>query len=87
MELSDIKIGGKKSSTQKKVLKNVEKFYDSREAVIHFYKDHSSMVIDTAYDAKHGTGFKILTPKQMLRRVPIALAQVKAGNNSEFLLN
>ena len=32
-------------------------------------------------------GFKILTPKQILRRLPIALAQVKAGNNSENLLN
>ena len=31
--------------------------------------------------------FKILTPKQMLQRLPIALAQVKAGNNSERLLN
>ena len=30
---------------------------------------------------------KILTPKQMLQRLPIALAQVKAGNNSECLLN
>ena len=34
-----------------------------------------------------GTGLKILTPKQMLQRQPIALAQVKAGNNSESLLN
>ena len=30
---------------------------------------------------------KILTPKQMLQRLPIALAQVKAGHNSESLLN
>ena len=30
---------------------------------------------------------KILTHKQMLQRLPIALAQVKAGNNSESLLN
>ena len=36
---------------------------------------------------KQGTGLKILTPKQMLQRLPIALAQVKAGNNSENLLN
>ena len=35
----------------------------------------------------HRTGIKILTPKQMLQRLPIALAQVKAGNNSENLLN
>ena len=30
---------------------------------------------------------KVLSPKQMLQRLPIALAQVKAGNNSESLLN
>ena len=29
---------------------------------------------------------KVLTPKQMLQRLPIALAQVKAGNNSQNLL-
>ena len=34
-----------------------------------------------------GKGLKILTPKQMLQRLPIARAQVKAGNNSESLLN
>ena len=34
-----------------------------------------------------GKGLKILTPKQMLQRLPIALAQVKASNNSENLLN
>ena len=33
------------------------------------------------------TGLKILTPNQMLKRLPIALAQIKAGNNSESLLN
>ena len=36
---------------------------------------------------QEGTGFKILTPNQMLKRLPIALAQIKAGNNSESLLN
>ena len=30
---------------------------------------------------------KILKPKEMLQRLPIALAQVKAGNNLENLLN
>ena len=30
---------------------------------------------------------KVLSPKQMLQRLPIALAKVKAGNNSESLLN
>ena len=30
---------------------------------------------------------KILTPKQMLQRLPVALAEVKSGNTSENLLN
>ena len=34
-----------------------------------------------------GTGLKILTPKQISQRLPTALAQVKAGNNSQSLLN
>ena len=37
--------------------------------------------------SKKGTGLKILAPKQMLQRLPIALAQIIAGNNSESLLN
>ena len=36
---------------------------------------------------KHGKGLKILTPNQMLSRLPISLAQLKAGNNSEKLKN
>ena len=32
-------------------------------------------------------GLEILAPNQMLKRLPIALAQIKAGNNSESLLN
>ena len=34
-----------------------------------------------------GKGLKILIPKQMLQRLSIALAQVKADNNSQNLLN
>ena len=34
-----------------------------------------------------GDGLKILTPNQMLSRLPISLAQLKAGNNSEKLKN
>ena len=36
---------------------------------------------------KQGKALKTLTPKQMLQRFPIALAQVKSGNTSENLLN
>ena len=49
------------------------------------------MLSDANYNARKnetkGKGLKILTPKQMLQRLPIALAQVKASNNSESLLN
>ena len=34
-----------------------------------------------------GLGLKILTPNKMLSRLPITLAQLKAGNNSEKLKN
>ena len=34
-----------------------------------------------------GEGLQILTPDQMLSRLPITLAQLKAGNNSEKLKN
>ena len=37
--------------------------------------------------SQEGEGLKILTPNQMLKRLPIFLAQIKAGNNSESLLN
>ena len=42
---------------------------------------------EAKYRSIHGEGLKILTPKQMLQRLPIALAQVKPGNTSENLLN
>ena len=38
-------------------------------------------------EKQEGTGIRILTPEQMIQRSPIAFAQVKAGNNSENLLN
>ena len=36
---------------------------------------------------QQGSGSKILTPNQMLSRLPITLAQLNAGNNSEKLKN
>ena len=52
--------------------------------------DNSRIRSEAIYEANKktkGTGLKILTSKQMLQRLPIALAQVKAGNTSESLLN
>ena len=39
------------------------------------------------YSKQEGKGLKILTPKQMLQRLPIALTQIKAENNSQSLLS
>ena len=41
----------------------------------------------TLKERKIGQGLKILTPNQMLSRLPITLAQLEAGNNSEKLKN
>ena len=59
--------------------------YKARNEAIKFYDDYSLMMSEAKTKATKGTGLKILTPKQMLQRLPIALAQVKAGNSESFL--
>ena len=66
---------------------NIETLYKARNEAIKFYDDYSWIMSEAKIRATKGKGLKILTPKQMLQRLPIALAQVKAGNNSESLLN
>ena len=66
---------------KKNVLNIAENLYYGRELVISAFKSEFFPLKPTT-----GTGLKILRPKQMLQRL-IALAQVKAGNNSESLLN
>ena len=62
--------------------------YKARSKAIKFFNEYSSMVSEAKNKERNeGKGLKILTPKQLLQRLPIALAQVKAGNNSENLLN
>ena len=46
-----------------------------------------SVPIDETDDEQEGEGLEILTPKQMITRLSISLAQLKAGNNSEQLKN
>ena len=66
----------------------MEMLYKARNENIKRYDDHSSLVSEAKSKAKqHETeqraaGLKILTPKQLLQRLPIALSQVKAGNNN-----
>ena len=76
-----------RSKVQKNTLYDVEMLYKARNEAIKFCDDYSSMISEAKYRATKRTRIKILTPKQMLQRLPIALAQVKAGNNSESLLN
>ena len=92
-EFSQIKSGNPKhkSEMQLYTIKNVKNLYDSRQKIIDLFNSYSKIRSEALYKSKQnetkGKGLKILTPKQMLQRLPIALAQVKAGNNSESLLN
>ena len=88
-DLNEIKKGNKKhrSKEQKHLLCSIEMVYKKRSSVIEFFDNYSSMVSEAKLKVIKGTRIKILTPKQTLPRLPIALAQVKAGNISENLLN
>ena len=92
-EFCQIKSGNPdhKSGKQLHTIKNVKNLYDSRQKIIDLFNSYSKIRSEALYKSKQnkteGKGLKILTPKQMLQRLPIALAQVKAGNNSENLLN
>ena len=51
------------------------------------FNDYAKNMSRNVYESRQGKRLKILTPKQMLQRLPIALAQIKAGNNLDSLLN
>ena len=72
---------------QKSTTKNIKTFYESLEKDIKVFDDHSRIISQAKYKTEDREGLKILTPKQMTQRLPISLAQVKAGNTSEKLLN
>ena len=59
---------------RKIVIEGKEKIINIVERILYFNKLNQS-----------GQGLKILTPNQMFSRLPISLAQLKAGNNSEKL--
>ena len=78
------------------VLNSVTGLVNGREMVLTAFKNG---IFQVSKESQEGEGvnemsrvnaserLKVLTPNQMLKRLPIALAQVKAGNNSESLLN
>ena len=80
-----------KSDQQLYTITNVKNLYDSRQKIIDLFNSYSKIRSEAIYKSKQnetkGKGLKILTPKQMLQRLPIAFAQVKTGTNSENLLN
>ena len=90
LEYLNVTRKGNKNAQQRKTLANVNMLYNARGDAIKFIEDYGSMIVEAkklAREDQKGEGLKILTPNQMLKRLPIALAQVKAGNNSESLLN
>ena len=70
-------------------LANINMLYNARNDAIKFIEDYGSIILEAKKLAREqeGTGLKIITSYQMLKRMQIALAQIKAGNNSESLLN
>ena len=69
--------------------KHLYYFYTGREMVLNLFKSKIFLTKSKGsgiFNTNHSK-LKISTPKQILKKLPIALAQVKAGNNSENLLN
>ena len=76
--LSDLKDQIEKMSENKKRIEQAGRVVDNVKEILDFNKQNQ---------CQKGEGLKILTPGQMLSRLPITLAQLKAGNNSERLKN
>ena len=75
-ELKDLKEKIKEMSEEEIKIEKPDKIVEIVEEILKFNKQKQS-----------GESIKILTPNQMLSRLPISLAQLKAGNNSEKLKN
>ena len=73
---SNLKDEIEKMSEEEKIIEKPDKILEIVEDILEFNRKKQS-----------GGGLKILTPNQMLSRLPITLAQLKAGNNSEKLKN
>ena len=65
------------------------KFFEAREKVLNKFDGRIFLLKSEGSGISNTDRYKlkILTPKQIIQRLPIALAQIKAGNNSENLLN
>ena len=74
--LKDLKEEIKNMSKKEREIENPESIVKIVEMILKFNEQN-----------QQGKGLKILTPNQMLSRLPITLAQLKAENNSEKLKN
>ena len=74
--LKDLKEEIKKISEAEIEIEDPESIVKIVEEILNFNKQN-----------QQGQGLKILTPNQMISRLPITLAQLKAGSNSEKLKN
>ena len=80
----------KKKQEKEAVLKNLyNNFFEGREKILDAFQSKIFSIKFKGSDILNldHSRLKLLTPKQMLQRLPIALAQVKAGNNSGNFLN
>ena len=77
----------KKLTKMKNIVKNVPKDKVSRVEENEKVIDIVERILELNRKKQLGLGLKILTPNQMLSRLPITLAQLKAENNSEKLKN
>ena len=76
MDLKTLKEEIKKMPKEERENEKPDKIVEIVEEILRFNKQK-----------QEGQGIKILTPNQMLSRLPISLAQLQAGNNSEKLRN
>ena len=71
----------------KNIVKNVPKDNPLKTEENEKIIDIVERIFELNSENQFGLGLKILTPNQMLSRLPISLARLKAGNNSEKLKN
>ena len=80
----------KKIKEKRNYFDSISAFYEGRELTLNTFRSGIFQIKATkgkGSPSNLAMHLKILTPKQILQRLPIALAQVKAGNTSENLLN
>ena len=78
-----------KKNLKENTLNTLRDFYSARQIILNDFKSKIFLMKSKGSGLLNtdNSKLKMLIPREMLQRLPIALAQVKAGNNSENLLN